>query len=212
LLLVRDQYDHGGVSGGMLERSGLERHMANIEDQLVYVIVVYKIDRLSCSLADFAKLLEVYNRNSVTIVSVTQSFNTTTSIGRLTLNIVLIFARFLDLGSCTILAQEGESRGLRTSRGNQIDKKYLNRMLSNRASIGKGVPKGDSYLCEHEAIIDRALWDKVHLILTESTPARGTRTRAQTLALLKGLVFGTQCRSLHARPNTEGRYSLPLLF
>lgn len=92
--LVRDQYDDGGISGGTLERPGLKRLMADIEDGLVDVVVVYKIDRLSRSLADFAKLVEVFDRNGVTFVSVTQSFNTTTSMGRLTLNILLSFAQF----------------------------------------------------------------------------------------------------------------------
>ncbi len=78
-VLVRDQYDDGGISGGTLERPGLQRLINDIEDGLVDVVVVYKIDRLSRSLADFAKLVEVFDRNGVTFVSVTQSFNTTTS-------------------------------------------------------------------------------------------------------------------------------------
>ena len=78
-VLVRDRYDDGGISGGTLERPGLQRLIADIEDGLVDVVVVYKIDRLSRSLADFAKLVEVFDRNDVTFVSVTQSFNTTTS-------------------------------------------------------------------------------------------------------------------------------------
>ncbi len=85
-VLVRDQYDDGGISGGTLDRPGLKRLLEDIEDGLVDVVVVYKIDRLSRSLADFAKLVEVFDRNGVTFVSVTQSFNTTTSMGRLTLN------------------------------------------------------------------------------------------------------------------------------
>ncbi len=75
--LVRDQYDDGGVSGGTLERPGLKCLLADIEEGLVDVVVVYKIDRLSRSLMDFSKLVEVFDRNSVTFVSVTQSFNTT---------------------------------------------------------------------------------------------------------------------------------------
>jgi len=93
-VLVRDQYDDGGVSGGTLERPGLQRLLSDIEDGLVDVVVVYKIDRLSRSLMDFAKLVEVFDRNEVTFVSVTQSFNTTTSMGRLTLNVLLSFAQF----------------------------------------------------------------------------------------------------------------------
>ena len=93
-VLVRDQYDDGGISGGTLERPGLKRLLADVEDGLVDVVVVYKIDRLSRSLMDFSKLVEVFDRNGVTFVSVTQSFNTTTSMGRLTLNILLSFAQF----------------------------------------------------------------------------------------------------------------------
>ena len=86
-VLVRDRYDDGGVSGGTLERPALKRLLADIEDGLVDVIVVYKIDRLSRALMDFAKLVEVFDRNNATFVSITQAFNTTTSMGRLTLNI-----------------------------------------------------------------------------------------------------------------------------
>ena len=93
-VMVRDQYDDGGISGGTLERPGLKQLLVDIEDGLVDVVVVYKIDRLSRSLMDFSKLVEVFDRNGVTFVSVTQSFSTTTSMGRLTLNILLSFAQF----------------------------------------------------------------------------------------------------------------------
>lgn len=93
-LLVPDRYDDGGFSGGTLERPALKRLLNDIEARRVDVIVVYKIDRLSRALMDFAKLVEVFDRNEVTFVSVTQSFNTTTSMGRLTLNILLSFAQF----------------------------------------------------------------------------------------------------------------------
>ena len=82
------------MCGRTLKRPGLKRLLENIEDGLVDVVVVYKIDRLVRSLIDFAKLVEVFDRNGVTFVSVTQSFNTTTSMGRLTLNILLSFAQF----------------------------------------------------------------------------------------------------------------------
>ena len=91
---IRERYDDGGFSGGTLERPALRHLLADIEAGLVDVVVVYKIDRLSRSLMDFAKLVEVLDRNDVTFVSVTQSFNTTTSMGRLTLNILLSFAQF----------------------------------------------------------------------------------------------------------------------
>ena len=93
-VLIRDQYDDGGISGGTLERPALQRLLSDIDDGLVDVVVVYKIDRLSRSLMDFSKLVEVFDRHNVTFVSVTQSFNTTTSMGRLTLNILLSFAQF----------------------------------------------------------------------------------------------------------------------
>jgi site-specific DNA recombinase len=93
-VLVHDGYDDGGFSGGNLERPALKRLIADIEAGLVDIVVVYKIDRLSRSLMDFAKLVETFDRHSVTFVSVTQSFNTTTSMGRLTLNILLSFAQF----------------------------------------------------------------------------------------------------------------------
>jgi site-specific DNA recombinase len=91
-LLVPDRYDDGGLSGGTLDRPALKRLLTAIEDGRVDVVVVYKIDRLSRSLMDFAKLVEVFERCGVTFVSITQSFNTTTSMGRLMLNILLSFA------------------------------------------------------------------------------------------------------------------------
>src|SRR5204863_8755144 len=93
-LLVPDHYDDGGFSGGTLERPALQRLLADIEVGKVDVVVVYKIDRLSRSLMDFAKLVEVFERRAVTFVSITQSFNTTTSMGRLLLNVLLSFAQF----------------------------------------------------------------------------------------------------------------------
>lgn len=91
---LRDRYDDGGFSGGTLDRPALKQLISDIQSGLIDVIVVYKIDRLSRSLMDFARLVEVFDRNGVTFVSVTQAFNTTTSMGRLTLNILLSFAQF----------------------------------------------------------------------------------------------------------------------
>ncbi len=92
--MIPDRYDDGGVSGGTLERPALKQLLEEIERGRIDIVVVYKIDRLSRSLMDFAKLVEVFERNDVTFVSVTQAFNTTTSMGRLTLNILLSFAQF----------------------------------------------------------------------------------------------------------------------
>jgi DNA invertase Pin-like site-specific DNA recombinase len=243
--LIREPYDDGGFSGGTLERPALKRLMADIEEGLVDVVVVYKIDRLSRSLMDFSKLVEVFDRAGVTFVSVTQSFNTTTSMGRLTLNILLSFAqfereviaervrdkirasrqkgmwmggsvplgyvvkdrklvvheldavvvrsmveRFLRVGSATVLAQELQAEGVVTTKGRPIDKGYLYKCLSNRTYLGLAIHKGTAYPGEHVAIIDQELWDKVHAILAENSRTRSARTRAQTPALLKGLIFG----------------------
>jgi site-specific DNA recombinase len=91
---VPDEYDDGGYSGGNLERPALKRLMEDIKSGKVNIIVVYKIDRLTRSLMDFSKLVEVFDQYGVTFVSITQSFNTTTSMGRLTLNVLLSFAQF----------------------------------------------------------------------------------------------------------------------
>lgn len=242
--LVRDQYDDGGISGGTLERPGLKQLLADIEDGLVDVVVVYKIDRLSRSLMDFSKLVEVFDRNGVTFVSVTQSFNTTTSMGRLTLNILLSFAqferevtaerirdkvkasrmkgmwmggyvplgydvvdrklvvneeeaakvrmvfeRFVEVGSATVLARELRNDGFRSKQGALIDKGYLYRLLNNRVYRGEAVHKGKAYAGEHKAIIDTRLWEQVHDIMGESPRKRANNTRTQTSALLKGLLF-----------------------
>jgi len=92
--LVADRYDDGGISGGTMERPALKRLLADIAAKKVDVVVVYKIDRLTRALTDFAKIVEVFDGNGVSFVSVTQQFNTTTSMGRLTLNVLLSFAQF----------------------------------------------------------------------------------------------------------------------
>ena len=242
---LADHYDDGGFSGGTLERPALKRLLADIEEGRVDVVVVYKIDRLSRSLMDFARLVEVFDRNGVTFVSVTQSFNTTTSMGRLTLNVLLsfapferevigerirdkfaasrkrgmwmggsvplgyavrdrklvleesegeivrqIFSRFLELRSTTKLARLLAVEGVTTRRGKPIDKLFLHRLLRNRVYLGDAVHKGTAYPGEHAAIIDRDLWDKVHEILREAPRARAANSRAETPALLKGLLYG----------------------
>jgi len=256
-LLVRDRYDDGGYSGGTLERPALKRLMADIATGSVDSVIVYKIDRLSRSLMDFAKLVEIFERHSVTFVSVTQSFNTTTSMGRLTLNMLLSFAqferevigerirdkvaasrkrgiwmggwapfgyvvkdrklivkktdaavvrslfrRFIILRSATLLARELNEKNVRNNYGRLIDKGALYKLLSNRTYVGDAVHKGTAYPGEHEAIIDRKLWDRVHSIMQEGPRTRGAASRAKTPALLKGLIFdarGTAMSPTHTR-------------
>ena len=92
--LIKTAYDDGGLSGGTMERPALQQLLADIREGLIDVVVVYKVDRLTRSLADFAKMVELFDAHSVSFVAVTQQFNTTTSMGRLTLNVLLSFAQF----------------------------------------------------------------------------------------------------------------------
>jgi site-specific DNA recombinase len=92
--LLPQRYDDGGFSGGSLDRPALERLLAAVRSRKIDVVVVYKVDRLTRSLTGFAKLVEIFDEYGVSFVSVTQAFNTTTSMGRLTLNVLLSFAQF----------------------------------------------------------------------------------------------------------------------
>ncbi len=92
--LQSQRYDDGGLSGATLERPALQRLLADIEAGRINIVVVYKVDRLTRSLTDFAKLVERFDTHGVSFVSVTQQFNTTSSMGRLTLNVLLSFAQF----------------------------------------------------------------------------------------------------------------------
>src|SRR5208337_4840352 len=92
--LVKTAYDDGGISGGTMERPALQHLLSDIDEGRIDVVVVYKVDRLTRSLADFAKIVEIFDAHQVSFVSITQQFNTTTSMGRLTLNVLLSFAQF----------------------------------------------------------------------------------------------------------------------
>src|SRR5258708_7866514 len=93
-VLVADRYDDGGVSGGTLDRPALKRLLADVQAGRIDIVVVYKVDRLSRSLLDFHKLIEMFERHQTTFVSITQSFNTTDAMGRMHLNIMLTFAQY----------------------------------------------------------------------------------------------------------------------
>src|ERR1700737_4833241 len=93
-IALSDMYDDGGLSGGTMERPALKRLLEDIQAGKVQIVVVYKVDRLTRSLADFAKIVDVFDAHNASFVSVTQQFNTTTSMGRLTLNMLLSFAQF----------------------------------------------------------------------------------------------------------------------
>lgn len=268
-IVIGDRYDDGGFSGGTMERPALQRLLRDVEHGAIDTVVVYKVDRLSRSLTDFARIVEIFEGHSVSFVSVTQAFNTTTSMGRLTLNILLsfaqferevigerirdkfaasrargmwmggvpplgydvrerklvvndteadlvrlIFKRFLRIGSATKLAQELRRAGHTTKswttqdgkhrQGKPIDKGAIYKILNNRVYLGEAVHKGTSYPGEHEAIVDIGTWDNVHAILAENTVARSNRSRAQTPALLRGLIFASGGHSMtpsHTRKN-----------
>jgi len=92
--LIRTAYDDGGFCGGTMERPALQQLLTHIREGLIGVVVVYKVDRLTRSLADFARMVELFHNQSVSFAAVTQQFNTTTSMGWLTLNVLLSFAQF----------------------------------------------------------------------------------------------------------------------
>jgi len=154
------RYDDGGISGGTLERPALKRLLADIEEGLVDVVVVYKIDRLSRALMDFAKLVEVFDRNNVTFVSVTQSFNTTTSMGRLTLNILLSFAQF-----------EREVIGERI-RDKVAASRKRGMWMGGVVPLGYVVRDRKIYINEPEAAIVRMIFDRFLTLGSATSVAR----------------------------------------
>jgi site-specific DNA recombinase len=254
------RYDDGGFSGGNMERPGLQRLLEDVEAGRVDSVVVYKVDRLSRSLLDFARIIETFDRKGVSFVSVTQQFNTTSSMGRLTLNILLSFAQFereiigerirdkiastrrkgkyaggrpvlgygvdranhrlvvnqeeaklvrhifngfLKLGSATELAKELNAGGHRTKSwptqkgivlgGRPWNKSHLYRLLNNPLYVGEVTHKENRYPGEHEAIISRQVWERVHAILAKNCRTRANHTRAKTHALLRGIIRCAHC-------------------
>lgn len=251
---VESHYDDGGYSGGSMERPGLKRLLADIDAKKVDTVVVYKVDRLTRSLADFAKIIEAFDARGVSFVSVTQQFNTTSSMGRLTLNVLLSFAQFerevtgerirdkiaaskrkgmwmggrvpfgYDLKDRRLFINQGEAEQVReifrlylecgcvrqlkghldqrgvTSKirsgpsgkktgGGKYSRGALYKILQNRIYVGEISHKGSLYAGEHEAIIDRDLWERVRAKLAENTHARRHGTNASAPSLLRGLIY-----------------------
>jgi DNA invertase Pin-like site-specific DNA recombinase len=248
------RYDDGGFSGGNMERPALQKLLDEIDRGGVDVVVVYKIDRLTRSLADFAKIVERFEKRNVSFVSVTQAFNTTSSMGRLTLNVLLsfaqferevtaerirdkfsasrkkgifmggnpplgydpkdrklvvnepeaetvrlIFQRYLELGSVSLLRAELDSKGIQpkawvstSGRGMGGGRWYigpLRHILRNRVYIGEAVHKGTSYPGEHEAIIAKDLFDAVQAKLESNRASHHRNRTIGSDALLIGLIF-----------------------
>jgi len=174
-------YEDGGYSGGNMERPGLKELMADVEAGLIDIIVVYKIDRLTRSLTDFAKLNDVLDRNEVSFVAVTQQFNTSTSMGRLTLNVLLSFAQF-----------EREVSG-ELIRDKVAASKRKGMWMGGPVPLGYAVDERKLVIIPNEAKIVRAMFMRylelhsVHL-LQRQLEKQGVRTR--TRALRSGQISG----------------------
>jgi site-specific DNA recombinase len=206
--LVRTRYDDGGFSGGSTDRPALQRLLADVKARKAQVIVVYKVDRLTRSLADFAKLVELFDAHGVSFVSVTQQFNTTTSMGRLTLNVLLSFAQFerevtaerirdkvaaskrkgLWVGGMVPLGYQLQDGKLSIVAEEADRVRLIFYILRNRFYIGEVVYKGEVCPGPQPPLIDRALFDAVQRRLTEQR-SHHVRTRTRSEAPLRGLLF-----------------------
>ena len=250
---VPGRYNDGAFSGASLDRPAMQKLLADVRSRTIDIVLVYKVDRLTRSLADFAKLIELFDAHNVSFVSVTQSFNTSSSMGRLTLNVLLsfaqferemigervrdkiaaskrkgiwvggpvplgyatvakkivvvpaeaeavrtIFARYLELGSVRLLAEDLDRRGIcskprrlsdgRTIGGARFGVGALAHLLKNRFYIGEVVYRGDVYRSEHEPILERTLFEAVQGKLAAQVVARRCRLRGSP-ALLTGRIF-----------------------
>ena len=259
--LIPDYYDDGGFSGGSMARPALKALLDDVAVGKVDVIVVYKVDRLTRSLADFAKIVEILDAKGASFVSVTQSFNTTSSMGRLTLNVLLsfaqferevtgerirdkvaaskargmwmggcvptgydviarklvvepeaaklvqhMFARYLELGSVTVLADELDEQGhrtpLRTSRAGRVhgaakfSRGMIYQLLRNRTYIGEVTHKGSVYPGEHGAIIEREVFEKAGALLTTNLSDRQMGTSFDNPSLLAGVIWSSKGQRL----------------
>src|SRR5438067_2126052 len=268
-------YDDGGFSGATIDCPALQQLLADLMAGRVDIVVVYKIDRLTRSLADFAKIVEILDARGASFVSVTQQFNATTSMGRLTLNVLLSFAqferevigerirdkiaaskkkgmwmggvpplgyqaqdrkliivdseaeivrfvfrRYAELGSVRWLRDELEALSiqsrLRTSAsggisgGKPFARGALYLMLQNRVYRGEVVHNQQSYLGEHEPIIDQPLWDAVQAQLAGNAAQRNEGGKTRQPSLLAGILFdghGNRMTPSHAvKKGTRYRY------
>jgi site-specific DNA recombinase len=268
--LVTTAYDDGGLSGGNMERPALQRLLEDIRHGLIDVVVVYKVDRLTRSLADFAKMVEVFDAQGVSFVAVTQQFNTTTSMGRLTLNVLLSFAQFerevtgerirdkiaaskrkgIWMGGCPsmgydvcdrrliinqaeaktvrqiyqrylktgsvptlkkALDQDGVVSKIRFSRkgirsgGQSFSRGALYELLSNPIYVGEIRHKRERHPGQHEAILERNLWEKVQRRLRNRTD-RSTEPRTKVSpSPLAGKVFDETGEPLYVQAAVKDR-------
>ena len=265
-IALSDMYDDGGLSGGTMERPALKRLLEDIQAGKVQIVVVYKVDRLTRSLSDFAKIVDIFDAHNASFVSVTQQFNTTTSMGRLTLNMLLsfaqfereiagerirdkiaaskkkgmwmggnvplgydvkdrklivsepeastvrlIFRRYAELGSVSLLRAEldrlgivskrREGAGGRLAGGQHFSRGALYLMLQNRLYRGDIVHQGEVYPGQHEAILDLELWQIVQNKLAVHRQERALAVGAEAPSLLAGLIVdadGSRMTPTHA--------------
>jgi site-specific DNA recombinase len=259
--IIKAAYDDGGISGGTMERPALQRLLEDIRHHKIDIVVVYKVDQLTRSLSDFAKIVDLFDDKGVSFVSVTQQFNTTSSMGRLTLNVLLSFAQFerevtgerirdkiaaskkkgiwmggpLPLGyevkdrKLLITPQEAETvryiyqrylalkcvrvlhrdlaeRGIRSARGHILSRGTLYNMLSNPIYLGQIAHKGHCYPGQHEAIVEKALWERVQHHIASNRVGNKSKTRKTDPSPLAGKLFdasGERLVPVHAKK--EGR-------
>jgi site-specific DNA recombinase len=172
--LVRVKYDDGGFSGGNTDRPALQRLLEDVRAGKVQVIIVYKVDRLTRSLADFAKLVDLFDAHNVSFVSVTQQFNTTTSMGRLTLNVLLSFAQF---------EREVTSERIRDK---IAASKRKGLWVGGKVPLGYAVKDNQIVVEEEGAALVRSIF-QLYLelgsfnLLMKALRTRGLRTRVQRL-------------------------------
>ena len=268
-ILIPDSYDDGGISGGTMERPALKRLMAHIEEKRIDVVVVYKVDRLTRSLSDFSRMVDLFDRHGVSFVAVTQQFNTTTSMGRLTLNVLLSFAqferevtaerirdkiaaskkkgiwmggplprgyrvedrklmvvpeqaalvrqiydRYLACSGVRELAVTLQREGVAIRKefgaldGSALGRGALHWLLKNPIYAGLIAHKGTTYPGQHEAIIERSVWDAVQKKLCEQKTYGDRPRHSRNDSPLKGKLFDDQARPLvpYARSKKGKRY------
>ncbi len=255
-IALPDVYDDGGLSGGTMERPALKRLLADVQARNIQTVVVYKVDRLTRSLADFAKIIEIFDSHGVSFVSVTQQFNTTSSMGRLTLNVLLSFAQFereitgerirdkfaaskkkgmwmggfvplgYDLVERKLIVNRAEastvrevfrqylklgcvkklkqfldrneyrsktrigSNGRRTG-GTAFSRGALYHLLNNRIYIGEISHRGQHYRGQHQAIIEKPVWDQVADRLRSNNQSHRSGKSNSSPSLLSGKLFDT---------------------
>ena len=265
--LVKTAYDDGGLSGATMTRPALQRLLSDIRERLIDVVVVYKVDRLTRSLADFAKMVEIFDAQGVSFVAVTQQFNTTTSMGRLTLNVLLsfaqferevtgerirdkiaaskqkgmwmggfvplgyevcnrrividqgeaetvryIFRRYQELGCVRLLKKDLDRHGILSKRrtckggvesgGHRFSRGALYALLSNPIYVGEIRHKGVCHPGQHEAILDRATWERTQQQLREHRVRSKSRNARVEKSSLSGRIVdenGDGLTPSHAR-------------